>query len=79
MANVKAVVDLSVIPKNMTLDQFNNIIEKTGLIVVDTQHYFNDDLGVQIVDENLEIITIDEYNERTRMEERSIPDLDEEE
>ena len=62
---VKVVVDLGVIPKNWSLEDFNRIIDETGLVVVDTQYYPNDDMGVKIIDEdNLELITIEEYEQR---------------
>lgn len=77
---LKAVVELSVIPQGWTLDHLIEVANETGFIVVDTQYYSEDGLGVQIIDDdNLEILKIEEYNERKRMEERSVSDTSEEE
>lgn len=71
MSNIRAVVDLAVIPREWSLDQFNKVIEETGLIVVDTEYYGKEGLGVQVVDEaNLEILTVEEYDKRRKKNEK---------
>lgn len=67
MSKSKIVVDLNVIPKQWTVEQFYNVIENTGLVIVDTEHYPKDKKsGIAILDEdsNLKVVNFDDFQEK---------------
>ena len=69
MNNIKAIIDLSVIPEGWDIEEFIRVVKTTNYIIVDTTHYDRlgeNDLGVQILDKTIMIKDIGVGESRRR-------------